>query len=366
MQSRVFCFVAVLLGVSIAGCGGGGSSVPSPSSPSSGSGGGAPATVPSSASFYTVQAVLSAFSVAGTLARFGPTGTSQVSVDGLRRAALGTRRVADVACTAGFTETALPDGEHGTLITDTYYYDTACSKPREVDVIDQSTAPASGVTDATENGTLTGYDTSGNVESYRTVALTAQTSTASTTFSEQVSVGPYASAQASSVLGVGCAATAAMGDCSAALVTLPLSIPTYGANASDTITISPTANSSETLALQMSVNAYVGSALSITSSPTFAWAVTGDSQSIVDTTTGAGSFSYDATRQLTAANLSATDALSGLAISETSTNTGTSGSVTKSGTTVATFKTDANGDGTLTYSDGTTAPITAYQLTVVS
>ena len=80
------------------------------------------------------------------------------------------------------------------------------------------------------------------------------------------------------------------------------------------------------------------------------------------TETLSGSFTFTGTSEVSSGTASSTDSRTGLTVASTSTPSGTSGKLTQSGNAVGTFSVDANGNGSIAYSDGTLGGISGYRI----
>lgn len=281
-----------------------------------------------------------------------------------------------VTCQNGveFSQSSTGDGEVTQTIE--FFYDPACTEPFKLIVQTITFSDTGGSIQGTEEV----WDQAGNVVAYKTFSLGFAVSNGNlTSIAMQKSVAPAPSASPFLQVGESCLfGTANPVDCGAGnVVTIsqptaspsPLSesIGFTGTVTGDFVTPSPSPSASppawgqpNELQLQLNGSGYSGAigALTLMAGTPPAWTISGGSQ--VLTLTGTVTLGFGGPRWgggvMSSINLDET-AL-GLTVTLTASNGKLTGSVTNGGgQVVATMTLDYSGTGTITYSNGTTAPV---------
>lgn len=380
---------AAVCAVALSACGGGGGSAsPAPGAP--GMPGPTPTPAPiQAAGTQRADAAQALTSYDGTrqVTLYGGAGGTGIAslrrtvdavaarvTDGYRRGfrtvlGSGQRAVASVtysACSAGIetaTNAVSPSEEQAYA---RLFYDAACSQLRQdvfVDVI------ANSATSASATGTSTLYDRNGTAYDYQTVALTlSAVGSRSATFSVITDDAPGAMSPKTATLGVACAVAPASLACGiGAVAREPALSQDLGATASVNAGGTTASNGTVTIPVSGAAASYAGAlgALSLAQATFPNFAVNGG------TLTASGSFQgtfiYTPSGVLVSGSCTLTDAAADGTVTVTSAGTpatSVNGVVarTSTGQTLATFTLDANGNGTITYGNGTTGRIVNWQI----
>ncbi len=246
------------------------------------------------------------------------------------------------------------------------FYDAACTKIHQDTFID---VVAVSATAASATGTTTLYDTSGKAYDYQTIALTLTgIGSGSGTFSIVADDAASAGVPKSAMLGVACGVAPASLSCGIGAVARESALSQdLGATLSINAASTTASNGNLTVPVSGSAASYTGALGALTLAqaafPTFA--VSGGTAT--DSGTFNGSFTYSPTGMLLAGSFTLTDAAADGTVTANSVGTpatGVNGVITRTSTgqTVATFSVDVNGNGTITYSNGTTGRIVNWQI----
>lgn len=353
--------IALLLAMTLlAGCGGGGSS----SSPVLGGG-----SQPSGSQLSTQDAAQS-----GTDAAFEPLDTSEADA-GAQLLGAGTTssagrgtlsQVASLAhpCKNRTTRTVTANPDGSVTVETIHYYDDACSQV-ERDAVD--TYKSSGGT-ATIVRTVTTFSQNHTQLGVRKInyALTGSTSNGSSIVTSAFYPGTSTTAMAqyghsSSISGAAYNATTAR----IANNAKPSVNASYGHQSATTATISSDASGDVTFTGSRNGASFKAAlnGLTLSSAPPFT--ITGGTQ--IGSSALTGSVTFDNDGELLAVNLTGT--LAGgnhLVVTSSADSHGVvtvNGTITSSGgVTIATFTTDASGNGVLTLADGTQVPIVDWHV----
>lgn len=238
------------------------------------------------------------------------------------------------------------------------FYDTACTELHQDMFLDVIASSASA---ATANGTETDYTASGAVSGYLTLSIQlAGIGTTSPEISLQLSEAPNATAQQTASVGISCGVGSTAVNCGLGAFDRVQSLSqdegvtmTFGASASSSST-------AITVPISGSASGYTGALDTLTlAQGTFpSWTVGGGT--LVDSVSFNGQFTFASTTGLTqSASLSMSDVSDDGTVSLSTNGTTISGVIkqTSTGATVAKFNVDLYGNGTITYSNGTTAQI---------
>lgn len=375
-------FSAAALSACGGGGGGGGSSAAIPS---------APAPAPTSAPIQTTsvqRAVASGslISYSGTQQATSLGGYGGASTLGMRRrldaaaarvtsayragarATAGSARraqsVAYSACSNGAESATVAVSASEEQLYERSFYDSACTKLHQDIYLD---LVATGATSATATGNDTLYSLTGAVYAYETLTMSLTgVGTGAGTFSVVLTDAASASSPTIASIGVACTMSSATLGCGIGAVTRQSGLAQdVGATANFTLTVPASTAGAYTVPVTGSANTYTGAlgALSLGTGTFPNFAVSGGT--LTDNGTFTGSFTY-VSGELTASSFSLTDAASDGTATITSSGTPpvTTGTIkrTSTGAVLATFTVDAAGNGTITYSNGTTGQIVNWQV----
>jgi len=352
----------------LAACGGGGGSSTPVTPP--GSTGGAPVQQTS------VQRSLASQALAGTqtasqIAQFGGSGSlgtlsllrRTIDAAVTRTSASANRTPLAVVCSAGVELSTIPIGTTETQIHEQTFYDSGCFllfQDIQLDVVANATS-------GTLSGSETQYTRAGAVNQYNTISGTlAGVGTSNVQLSLQVTDAASSSSPQIAVAGLSCNVSLTAQSCGSGAVAHRASLSedfgaTINASASGL-----TVGSATTFVFSGNGASYKGGygALTLKQGAFPAWAVTGGT--VTDAVTLSAQLTFNSAGILTGGSLSLVD--SG---DDATVNIVASGSplvitgVIKqadNGQTVATFNVDASGNGTITYSNGSTFAIVAWQV----
>jgi hypothetical protein len=280
---------------------------------------------------------------------------------------MGLRRLSSVvysACSNGLESATIEISQTEVQLYAREFYDSACTKLYQDIFLD---AVATSAYAATASGTDTYYSTSGQVYDYTTVRLSITSPTANSgTISALATDAPSATAAQSAAVGIACSfATTSLGCGFGDVVHEAAASQDLGSTLAFNATASGSATT-ETVSINGTGSAFSGSLNALTlSAGTFpAWVVGGGST--IDTVTFNGTETFTSSGDLTAIALTVSDAADDgtVTMSAGGTPVVISGTVkqTDTGQTLATFTVDASGNGTITYSNGTTAPISNWNV----
>ncbi|MGP6158442.1 MAG: hypothetical protein ACLPYS_13215 [Vulcanimicrobiaceae bacterium] len=330
----------------------------------------------------------SALSVAGASVEFNLMDTSGGGVAyALQKAvALSHQRVAAEASPSPSASNTCYNGAEfsetvsgGTIdFTVEFFYDSACTEPYMLRTLVISPPPSGGGT-GTASGTAEVFDESGAAVDYDTLALTfvVDASGRLTQISEQKTAAPAPSATPYAQFGYACVyGTSSSIDCGSGNAindsaageslgfvetTTVVSSPAPTASPSPAGTAAPMAFSGfAPRSFELSINGqgFTGALGALTLAPATppAWTIAGGTQ--VATLTGTANLGFGFGSFVSSLSLTLIDSAAGLTTTLTSSGNHLSGTVTNSsGQTVATISLDRSGSGTISYSNGTTAPV---------
>lgn len=372
-----FCFALAACG----GGGGGGASGPAAVAP--------PVTQsPSKIQSVSVQRSVAGQTLQGIQAAtqafaFSPAGSTPLSVtrairDAARRVSANYRtgssiqprgvrkpQVAYSACSNGVESATVIVSSTEEQLYMKAFYDAGCTLLHQdiyFDVIATSSS-AGSIT-----GNLTQYTTAGAVFQYNTIAMSFSGLTATSgTFTMQLTNAVSATSPQLEALGISCnIASAVSVTCGAGDVAHLASI---GSDIGATLALSLSAAatvSTATVTLNENLSAYTGALNGLALAPaTFPnWTISGGS--LADSAALTGQITLNSLGSITSAAVTVSDATDDATVAVTAGGTPVqiTGSVkqTSTGQTVATFVVDQNGNGTVTYGNGTVAQISAWNV----
>ncbi|HTV72528.1 MAG TPA: hypothetical protein VME66_02335 [Candidatus Acidoferrales bacterium] len=351
-KSRAFAASSILCTFMLAGCGGGGTA--SHAVPATGGGGAQGDSTQSSTEQYVAQGGLDVLRVTSLQATASlPVSTLAIArkVESLRKAAAS----AQSTCTNGETESWSTSGTVISFTIDTYY-DSGCTQ------LWQNTAGTFDTSQDSFNAAVTTDSLAGSVIAYETLngALTLTAIALQGTEASSVGGTPFLT------IGMTCSIAGSISCGAADIRNLTGLSESLGVTEQLTYTTSLVSGGGTTTSASGSEDVYTGSlgGLSIGQGSGTAWTVSGGTQ--VAALSATLSEAVNASNVITAFNVTESDTAqnTGLTLSLNGSG-GFNGTITElsTGTTAATFTVDQNGDGTITYANGTTAPITDYIVT---
>jgi hypothetical protein len=359
---RPFAVLTMAL-LSLAACGGGGGGTPL--QPGNIPGQGGTTTTQSFGKSQTrseAQTAMTAYAQAAGQSATGALSTVRRIMD----VRAGRRTLAAPVCSVGtlnsFSTVTVTNANGSTTETDTTYYDLACATPETITVTNVPVI-APGASTATVTGNTTTFDRSGNVTGFTAITATVISTSSALTITLTEKVGPNQTAAAVAQIGVTCSAPTATPStvtCGAADV-LASATGSSGSTlaTTQTSTAATGINLTSTTTESFSASLFSGTTLGIAQGTGTIWNVTGASPFSTVTgnisVTSNGSFPASGT-------LSLTDTVSNVTVSGTVAATGITLTIKQGATILATVVTDANGNGTITYADGTTETITDYTI----
>jgi hypothetical protein len=254
-------------------------------------------------------------------------------------------------CTSGTKQSSVDNSDGSRTTTTDLYYDAPCTLLEEEQVLNIVT-PGNPRTPV--NGTVTTYDRTGTVTSYHKLAITASTVAATSTtpatqtvvYNDTVSV----SAGTAPVAAVGATCTGAPSS-----PTMTCDAAAYG-TAADSTTFGQTVATSGTAGSGGAANSatvsitYYGTGITGIAQSSGNWVVTGVSGFNV----ASGTYSYSSSGTTGNGTLSLTDSLYTYTVTGKLTATGLTVTIVRNSDPIATATIDAAGNGTVTYTDGTT------------
>jgi hypothetical protein len=278
----------------------------------------------------------------------------------------GGRRIAAAtggstgACSNGVKQSQTTNSTTGARTTTTdYYYEPTCATLEAEDVITVDTPATPGST--TGSGTITNYDTSGNIRVVQTLTLKVTTSTSATNPAETFTLNDSASATqggtTTAAIGATCVGTPPS-------ATMTCSVAHYGTSAGTVTgeafaTTATAGTSGGNATADVSVAFFAGTTLGVQASGVN-WGVTGANAFNQAT----GTYGYTTSGPTGSGTLTLKDALYTYVSTATLSSTGLSVSIienpndaVKVVTPIATATLDVTGTGVLTYADGKTEPI---------
>lgn len=340
LKSRLALFFA--LTTVLSACGGGGSTTPTPPSPKT--------TLTVTTQRNAAQAALAAEFGVGFLTLIFGNGTSQSFG--------GASTSGPPPCNNGLEVSVIATSTTVVTTIDAFYEPTCVTVLAHV-VLTQTKTSA---TTSTLTGTATFTSQTGSVIAYNTLSGTVTKSGSTTSFSVTGSAAPNQSAPAVASFGLSCSATGTSTSCGfGGLQNVSLLNTEFG----NTFSFSGTQNGSVTSGAA-TLQGYTSALSAMTLSPSgpTSWSITGGGTPVINSS---GTFS------VTVGPFNLASAIS-VALNDTTADAGavatmsggpfgpTGGSVTQisNGITASTLGLDGLGFGTITYSDATTAQISAF------
>lgn len=288
---------------------------------------------------------------------------------GVQAAARGVRRygVTYGPCTNGTESATVNVSTTEVQLYERDFYDAACTSLYQdvyLDVIAQSSTTGSAT------GTITRYTTSGAVFEYNTLQLEMSgIGTTTPQITVEITDAPNATAPQLAAVGVSCGAGSASISCGAAAVAHSQAL---SQDAAMTMLISVSESvSGNTITVPISGSAasYTAALNAISIAPMAnnfpSWTVSASgSMTTIDSATLSGQFTVTTSGIPTGGSLTLTDSADDGTAILTLNSQGITGVIkqTDTGATVATFTVDANGNGTISYSNGTTGQIVNWQV----
>lgn len=348
-MKRVLAFVG--LAVLLSACGGGGSS-----SDTTGGTNPVPTTPKTSAPTKTSERsdAQNAISAYYASTQFSTSGAAALSASRHAMAYFGTapsrRRDGSTACSNNTITTTTTTSATSATITVDQYYDASCTTLKNELVWNLALSGTTGSGAFTD----TAYGTTGSQTAYLAGTLTMTFNSAITGVvaltMDVTTVATSQTAASTGQIGIACSLVTPISCGTAAVADLA------GAQQGTNVSITAT-QSGSTVDMQLSAQAYTASSGMSLAEATFPnWTITGGTQ--VASLSG----SLDVSSTSVTANL--TDAQYGTTVTLTAgTGGGLSGTIASGSATEATFTVDGNGNGTISYSDGSTATISGWLIT---
>lgn len=359
------------LALTLAACGGGGGSAsvvtsfvatPAPGAPIQQTG---VQRSLASASLFDTQAF-------GQFAQFGSGGSLGTSPSSVLRRTLdavatrnaGSLRSTLAVCNVGVEIDLTPSGPTA-LIHERTFYDAACTQLFQDINLAETLVGSSSVS---LSGTETQYTRAGAVFAYDTLSGSlVGAGTTSAQVSLQIADAASNSAPVRAMLGLSCNIGVTSQNCGSGGVEHLASISQdFGATIAATVFIIPVPGQNSPVTFTGTAAAYKGglNALALAPGPFPIWSVSGGT--LIGSASLSGGLSFNAAGILSGGQLTFTDPGSDATVTVTAAGQPLviSGVVKQSSTgqTKATFTLDINGNGTITFSDGSTAVIIAWQI----
>ena len=282
------------------------------------------------------------------------------------RATTALMRPADVTygpCTSASESATINVSATETQMYQKDFYDANCTQIKDsiyLDIIAASTTSASAT------GNVTDYDTSGNVTAYDTVsvALTG-VGTSPSTFTIEITQAPNATAPLTSDIGISCTIASGSATCGSGSVGHDATAAAdTGATMTITATMGTAQNGLSNVGINGSASGYSGALNTLKlSAGTFpAWTISGGT--LANSASLSGSIAFTSTGAPASGTMTVADSADHGSVSFTVSSTGGTGVITDTSTnaTVATFSVDQSGNGSVKFSNGTTAPIVNWQI----
>lgn len=368
-MKRVFCILALCLGLAACGGGGGGPAggglTPRAPAPTP-----TPSPTPSAPTQQSeradAQQALSAYQAASQIT---PTGSSSILSVGRRapyfvaqmRAKQKPDRQTTSACTNGvITSTTQTSPSTATIVVYTYYDSNCVTLWNDLtwNITASNTTVAGPFTydEYEQSGVQQGY-VSGSLSVTLNSALTAVTQISMQM--NDISTSPTAPSQGQ--LGLACGVTSSA-NCGVAMVANIAGGGEQGATMTMGATETPGTSGTYNVTLNLNAQGYTSGAgaMSIAAGTFPAWTISGGT--LVSSLSGTMTAAYAGNGSPTSLSASFTDPMYGTSVALTSTLSGVSGTITKGTTSYATFSVDMNGHGTISYSDGTTGQIQDWMI----
>jgi hypothetical protein len=381
MVKRIFALVCIVM---LSACGGGGGSSPAPQTGGGSSGGSAPIQTTSVQRADAAQS-LSAYNETQQAVQYGSSsGANALSLhrlaqgyalravqayqSGARSTRSGVRHTDTVysSCSNGFEDAVVQVSQTEFQVYERDFYDSSCTTLWQDIYLDFVATSNTAVTAA---GTDTYYSVAGSVVDYQSVALAlAGIGTGSPAFALEGADAAHQGAPNNAEVGVACGASASSLACGAGATAREASLSQdIGATLGFAIGVGSVSGNVVPVSVSGSAAAYVGSlgALSLAQAAFPNFAITGGTTT--NSATFAATLSFTTSGVPTGGALTLTDsAADGTVTIATvgSPATGVTGTIkrTSTGQVLATFTTDLAGNGTITYSNGTTAQIVAWNV----
>lgn len=284
----------------------------------------------------------------------------------LHAAALRREGVTYSACSNGMENGMVNVSSTEVQMYERQFYDAACTKMYRDMFIDLS---AVGTTGANGTGTITEYAQDGTQTSYDTLqlAMTAVGS-ASAQITLQLTSAPNASAPQVAALGLSCGAATSSASCGAAAVAHEQSL-SQDLGASMLVKLAETSSNVIDVTVSGNAEASTGALNSISIAPDAAnfpaWTLSStQSMTQIAAVSLSGQFAFTPAGVPQGGAITASDSADDGTASIALATQGISGSIkqTDTGSVLATFSVDDNGNGSITYSDGSTAQIADWQI----
>lgn len=269
-------------------------------------------------------------------------------------------------CNGGAEITSTFVGATETQIHEQTFYDPSCTllfQDIHLDVV-------AGGTSATLSGTETQYTRAGNIFAYDTISGSLNgVGTSLLQVNVQVADAASSTSPVRAVAGLSCNIGVASQTCGSGAVEHLASLSEdFGATLSANVSVLPVPGAASVAVANFSGNgaSYKGTlnALTLSEAPFPGWGVSGGM--LADSVTLSGVLTFSGGGILTGGSLSIVDAAADATVNVVASGSPLtiSGVIrqTDNGQTMATFTVDANGNGTITYSNGTTALIIAWQI----
>jgi hypothetical protein len=267
-------------------------------------------------------------------------------------------------CNAGVELTLAPSGPTAHIHEQTFY-DAACTQLFQDINLDETLVASNSVS---LNGNQTQYTRAGAVFAYDTLTgslVGAGTSSAQMTI--QVADAANSSAAPRAVAGLSCNVAATSQTCGSGGVDHVAALSQdFGATIAANVVVAPPPGGGMFAAFNGNSTAYKGAlnALGLSAGPFPSWSVSGGS--VTDNVTLSGGLTFSAAGIITSGQLTVVDAAADATVTVTASGQPIviAGVIkqTSTGQTVATFSVDINGNGSITFGNGTTAVIIAWQV----
>jgi hypothetical protein len=280
----------------------------------------------------------------------------------------GLRRLSSVTystCSNGSESATNIISQTEAQVYERVFYDNACTKLYQDIFLDLVATSPSAVS---ATGSDTYYTSAGQVFDYTTVALSVTlTSSSSGTISIQATDAPSPTAAQTAAIGVACSLASSAAGCGFGGVTHEAAASQdLGATLSFNATEGAASGGTVPVTISGTGSSFTGSlnALALSAGTFPNWVISGGST--VDTATFNGTVTFTTSANLAGMSITLTDAADDGTVTVTAAGTPAvvTGTIkqTDTGQTLATFTTDAPGNGTITYSNGTTATITNWNV----
>lgn len=259
------------------------------------------------------------------------------------------RRIAAVtggstgACTSGSKTSQVTNSDGSATRTIDLYYDAACATLESEQII-KIVTPGSTVTPA--SGTLTTYDTSGNVTSHHQFSATATNATGTQTVNISDAAATTVGGTAIAAYGATCVGATNSATMTCSVAQYGTVGTTFGQTLSTSGTAAATPGGNNTVSVGVN---YYGAGISGIAQSGANWVITGTGAF----NSASGSYTYTSTGATGAGTLSLADGLYTYTITATLSATGLAVTIVRGTDPIATATVDRAGDGTISYADGT-------------